>query len=168
MKNSHLPIDLPAWIKANPPDSDLTQKNKLYEQVSFVHNCLCSQLSSTYEEWEQNPPMVISTFECRNMTMPVYRINLEKYGIEIILMSNFRNWIISIKSDMPLNLDYIGFFNKEKSISPSDCRGLPSNKIYGSYSENQSEFTLSFSSMYDLYTFIFLLKNYLDVNHQST
>ena len=47
----------------------------------LVRDRLCQLLRSTYEEWRDNPPLVISTHYSKSVKLPVFQINLEKYGI---------------------------------------------------------------------------------------
>lgn len=76
-----------------------------------------------------------------------------------MLRYNFYNWIISIKSDKPLDFDYMGLFNPSEVIPEVYCEGIPKDKIYGSYEENHSQFTIDIVSKYDLYTLFSYSKN---------
>lgn len=164
--NSHLPVDLTAWMRVNEPDDCLIYKKGFYEQIRFVNYTVC-ELFFTFEEWKKNPPMVISTHMSKSVKLPVYQINLKKYGIEMILRYNFYDWKISIKSDKPLEFDYMGLFNPDQKISSCYCEGFPDDKVYGSYSEDHSQFTIEIGSEYNLYTFMFLLRNYLGIRKEK-
>lgn len=99
--DKHLPVDVTAWIRVNEPDENLIYAKGLGDQVCFVRDRLCQLLRSTYEEWRDNPPLVISTHYSKSVKLPVFQINLEKYGIEMVLRYNFYDWKISVKSDKP-------------------------------------------------------------------
>ena len=99
--------------------------------------------------------------------MPVYQISQKKYAIEIVLRCNLFNWIISIKSDKPLDFDYMGLFNPKEVIPEVYCEGIPKDKVYGCYEENHSQFTINVWSKYEVYTFIFLLKKYLGIERKK-
>ena len=163
--DKHLPVDVNAWIRVNEPDKNLIYAKGLSNQVRFVCDNLCYLLRSTYEEWCDNPPQVISTHYSKSVKLPVFQINLEKYGIEIVLRNNFYDWKISVKSDKPLDFDYMGLFNPTKEITY--CEGFPRDKVYGSYEQSHSQFTIEIDSHYNLYTFIFLLKNYLGIKKED-
>ncbi len=165
--DKHLPVDVTAWIRVNQPDERLIYAKGLGEQVCFVRDKIGSLLRSTYEEWNENPPMVISTHYSKSVKLPVFQINLEKYGIEMVLRYNFYDWKISVKSDRPLELDYMGLFDPTKEISAIYCEGFPKDKVYGSYEQNHSQFTIELRSDYELYTFMFLLKNYLGIKRED-
>jgi len=165
--DEHLPVDVTAWIRVNEPDERLIYAKGLGDQVCFVRDRLCELLSATYEEMRDNPPMVISTHYSKSVKLPVFQINLEKYGIEMVLRYNFYDWKISIKSDKPLDFDYMGLFNPTEEISHIYCEGFPKDKVYGSYEKNHSQFTIEIGSYYDLYTFVFLLKNYLGIKEEK-
>lgn len=163
--DKHLPVDVNAWIRVNEPDKNLIYAKGLSNQVRFVCDNLCYLLRSTYEEWCDNPPQVISTHYSKSVKLPVFQINLEKYGIEIVLRNNFYDWKISVKSDKPLDFDYMGLFNPTKEITY--CEEFPRDKVYGSYEQSHSQFTIEIDSHYNLYTFIFLLKNYLGIKKED-
>ena len=165
--DKHLPVDVTAWIRVNEPDKNLIYAKGLDNQVCFVRDRLCKLLRSTYEEWCDNPPLVISTHYSKSVKLPVFQINLEKYGIEMVLRYNFYDWKISVKSDKPLDFDYMGLFNPTAEFSYLYCEGFPRNKVYGSYEQSHSQFTIEIGSHYDLYTFIFLLKNYLGIKSED-
>lgn len=165
--DTHLPVDVTAWVRVNEPDENLIYKKGLGDQVCFVRDTLHSLLMSTYDEWLNNPPMVISTHHSKSVKLPVYQINLKKYGIEMILRYNFYDWKVSIKSERPLNFDHMGLFDPTKCISHLCCEGFPRDKVYGSYLQSHTQFTIELSSHYDLYTYIFLLKNYLGIKKKD-
>lgn len=161
--DKHLPIDVTAWMRVNEPNENLFYAKGLGEQIRFVQNIICSLLMPNYEEAIDNPPLVISTHYSKSVKLPVFQINLKKYGIEIVLRNNFYDWKISIKSNNPLDFDHMGLFNPEEEISYLFCEGFPKDKVYGSYNQNHSKFTIEISNHYKLYTFMFLLKNYLGI-----
>lgn len=165
--DNNLPVDVTAWMRVNEPEKSLIYGECQGTQIRFVRDKLAEVLSSSYEEWENNPPMVISTHHSKSVKLPVYQINLEKYGIEIILRCNFYDWKISIKSDKPLEFDYMGLFDPTKEVSYLICEGFPRDKVYGSYEQNHSKFTIEIDSKYDVYTFFFLLKNYLGIKKED-
>ena len=163
----HLPVDVTAWIRVNEPSKNLIYAKGLDDQVSFVRDVLCEMLMPTYEDFNDNPPMVISTHYSKSVKLPVFQINLEKYGIELVLRYNFYNWKISVKSDKPLDFDFMGIFDPKEKWSGVYCEGFPKDKIYGSYEQNHSQFTIEIETRYNLYTFVFLLKNYLDIKKED-
>lgn len=162
-----MPVDVTAWICVNKPSSNLIYASGLGDQVCFVRDKINYLLRATYEEWDNNKPLVISTHYSKSVKLPVYQINLEQYGIEIILMYNFYDWKVSIKSDKPLDFDFMGIFNPTEEILSLYCQGFPKDKVYGSYEQNHSQFTIEIKSDYDMYTFFFLLKNYLGIKKEN-
>lgn len=163
----HLPVDATAWMRVNKPDKNLIYAKGLNSQVCFVRDNLCPLFWPTYEEWCNNPPLVISTHRSKSVKLPVFQINLEKYSIEMVLRYNFYDWTVSVKSDKPLDFDYMGLFNPTKEISYLYCEGFPRSKVYGSYEQSHSQFTIKINSYYDLYTFFFLLQNYLGIKKEG-
>lgn len=161
--DEHLPVDLTAWFRVNKPNKNLLYGKGLFSQVLFVRDELCELFRPIYEERSNNPPLVISTYYSKSVKLPVFQINLEKYGIEMVLRYNFYDWKISVKSNKPLDFDYMGLFDPTKEIADLCCEDFPRDKVYGSYEHSHSQFTIEISSNYKLYTFFFLLKNYLGI-----
>ncbi|MBQ8043544.1 MAG: hypothetical protein IJ272_05275 [Clostridia bacterium] len=158
--DSHLPVDVTAWVRVNKPSETLLYAKGFGTQVCFVRDTLYSIFYS-YEEAEHNPVMVISTHISKSVRLPVYRIHLKEYNIEIILRYNFHNWIISIDSERPLDFDHMGLFDQTEVITHQYCEGFPKNKVYGCYQDDPTRFTIDITSQYDVYTFFYLLNNYL-------
>jgi len=163
----NLPMDATSWIRANIPDPNLIYARGCVDQVCFVRDIINSRLWSSFDEWVNNEPLVISTHYSKSVKLPVFQINLEKYGIEIILRCNFYDWKVSVKSERPIKIDFMDLFNQEEIIHDINCEGFPKDKVYGSYQQDQSQFTAEIKSDYELYTFFFLFKNYLGIKKEK-
>lgn len=162
--DEHLPVDVTAWVRVNEPDSDLIYASGLGTQVRLVCDQICKLLSNSYEEWwETNLPMVISTHRSKSVKLPVYQINLEDYGIEMVLRNNFYDWKVSVKSEQPLDFDFMGLFDPSKEWDDCFCEGFPKDKVYGSYSSSCRQFTFEVNTHYELWTFAYLLSHYLGI-----
>lgn len=172
------PVDVTTWFKINEPK--IYPRNSVEyvrDKIHFVRDILCKLLWS-FDERSSNPPMVINSVN----TLPIFDINLKKYDVDVLLYSYGDEWDISVKSGKPLDFDFMGVFNPTESASifvfhadrtydsyePS-VREFSS--VYSSTKEstslnmNSAKFTAHFRSDYDLYTFFFLLKHYLDGKH---
>ena len=160
--DNHIPVDITAWIRVNKPDKNLIFASSLLNQVSFVRDKLCKVLNPDYKYWDKNPPLVISHHHSKSVELPVYQINLKEYGVELILRNNFYDWKVSINSTSPLNFDCMGLFDTTKEIPHIFCEGFPKGKVFECYDKNHSQFTLEIVSDYDLYTYAFLLRKYLE------
>lgn len=157
----NLPVGVTAWIRVNEPNKKLIYGNQIGRQIVFVRDILGDILTDTSNEYEAFEPQVIATHTSKSVKLPIYQINLEKYGLEIVMKNNFFSWAISIKSENPLDFDMMELFD-EKEVAPLYlCDGLPSEKIYGSYAQNHAEFTIEMKSEYKVYTLFYLIKNYL-------
>jgi hypothetical protein len=159
--SNHLHVDVTAWIRVNDPDPRLIYAERLGEQICFVRDRLCRVLFPNSQDFLANPPTVISTHFSKSLKLPVYQIDLKKYGVEIVLRNNFYDWKVSVKSDAPLDFDTMGLFDPTCYVTSIYCEGFPEEKVYGSYSADNSKFTVEIRSDYDLYTFMYLLMNYL-------
>lgn len=162
--DEHLPVDVTAWTRVNEPDPDLIYASGLGTQVRLVRNQICKLLSNSCEEWwEKIFPMVISTHRSKSVKLPVYQINLKDYGIEMVLRNNFYDWKASVKSEQPLDFDFMGLFDPSKEWDDCFCEGFPKDKVYGSYSSSCRQFTFEVNTHYELWTFAYLLSHYLGI-----
>ena len=160
--DNNLPVDVTAWIRVNEPSDTLIYKDGLSHQLCFVRDTLNPVFYTDYEEAEENPPMVISTHTSKSVRLPIYQIDLKKYGIQIILRNNFYAWSVSIKSVVPIDMDVMGLFDTSNVLGPVYCNGFPKDKIYGCYDDDKTKFTFEISDYYKLYTFIFLFNKFLE------
>ena len=163
--NNHLPIDVITWEKINNTGIFPVYSHFIEEQVYFVEKRINKLLQPSNDDWLKYPSQVISIFYADLVKLPVYQINIKKYEVEVILSFNLYNWKVSIKSNTPLKFNTMGLFDLSRKIPSIYCDGFPENKVYGSYRQNSSRFTLELPTAYDLYTLMYLLKNYLSGNH---
>ena len=159
--NSHLPVDLTAWARVNEPSETLIYGKELGPQLCFIRDQLATIFYNSWNYYEKDPVMVISTHMSKSVTLPVYRLYVTKYNLEIIIRANFYNWIISINSEKPLDFDCMELFDTNRFIPYYYCEGFPKSNCYGSYENNHSRFTVDITSKYDVYTFFYLLNNCL-------
>ena len=157
--NRHLPVDVTAWMRVNIPDENSLYAKEFLEQVDFIRN----HIDDLINDQNDNLPMVISTYRVKSVKLPVYCISNEEYGVEIVLKNNFYDWKVSVKSEKPIFFDFKDLFDISKTIYPYNCDGFPTDKVYECYNKNQSRFTFSIISEYDLYTVIYLIRKCLGI-----
>ena len=157
----HLPIDLLTWCRVNEPNDDMIYKKGYWNQIVFIRDTIMNMVCKDYEEYVNNPVLVINTHKSKSIVLPVYQINLFDSKIKIVLRYNFYDWKISIDSDIDINVDFMGLFKSDEKINSVYCEGFKKEQVYDSYSNNKKQFTFEISDIYELYTFMFLLKNYV-------
>lgn len=166
--DEHLPVGVTAWIRVNKPEERLIFKQECDDQVCFVRDVLSDKLIFADMAWdEHDEPMVISHHYSKSVKLPVFKITREDCGIEFILRCNIYDWKISVKSDKPLDFDFMDLFDTKKVVSKHCCEGFSEDEIYGSYEQDHSKFTIEISSDYDVYAFFFLLRNYLKIKNDK-
>lgn len=170
--SKHLPVDVTTWIRVNDPDEKLIYKDGLGKQVCMVRDTIMRDIfyrsifgkyeSKIYENFQ---PMVISTHMSKSVLLPVMLMNIEKYNIKIILRYNFYNWKLSVISKEDINCDFKGLFREDdKPINSIYCEGFPEELVFGRYCDNKRQFTIEIYDEYKLYTFMYLLNDYLQGN----
>jgi len=159
------------WLKNNIPDDNLIYKNGLYDQTNFVSNFMRQIFLESATEYnidmefdkrlkimESFEPYVISYHRSKSVVLPVMELDLSRIGVKIVLRNNFYDWCISIESESDIDCDFMGLLTDTKGY----FEGFPEDRVYGYYSEtNKKNFSLCLNNNYELYTFMFLLKNYL-------
>lgn len=164
--DKNLPVDVTAWIRVNEPRETLIYRKAQGEQVCFVRDVISDRLVFADMGWdEHDEPMVISHHYSKSVKLPVFQITREDLGIEFVLRCNIYDWKISVKSEKPLDFDFMGLFNPKEVVNRYCCEGFPEDKIYGSYEQNHSQFTIEIGSEYNVYAFFFLLRNYLGIRN---
>lgn len=162
---SHLPVDVTTWIRVNEPSKDLIYKEGSGKQIVFLRDVItrglfysCENGNYDHEKYDSFQPKVISTHTSKSVTLPVMKICLPSVGVEMIFRNNFYDWNVSIKSEKFLDFDHKGLINDDR-----DCfyQGFPDEWKFGNYNDNHKQFTICIGSDYDLYAFMFLLKDYL-------
>lgn len=154
-------IDLLTWCRENEPNDDMIYKNSFWNQILFVRDTLNAMLHDTYEEYRDNPVLVINTHKSKSIDLPVYEINLRDYDTKIIMRNNFYDWKVSVESLIEINADFMGLFKQNETITPVYCEGFKDNQVFSCYKDNKKRFTIEIGDKYKLYTFMFILKNYL-------
>ena len=164
--DNHLPVGVAAWQRVNKPEDRLIFKGAMYEQIEFVRDSICDRLVFSDVSWdEHDEPLVISHHYSKSVKLPVFKIEREDVGLVLIMRCNIYDWKITVESKKPIECDFMGIIDTEKPVNKFCCEGFPKDKIYGSYNQDHSKFTVEIDSWYNVYTFIFLLKNYLGIKN---
>ena len=97
----------------------------------------------------------------KSVKLPVMEIDLSKIGIKIVLRCNFYDWNISVESEKDITCDFMGLIN-DGNNSYLYFQGFPEDRKHDTYSEtNKRNFSLCLRDEYDVYTFLFILRNFL-------
>lgn len=157
-------MHLHAWFMENMPAKDMTYKNSAEEQIMFLRD----KTQIFFTNFMLKTVQVVSTHVSKSITLPVYHIVL-KDGLELILRGNFHDWKISVNSPFEIEIPneiLTNYTLSGEKMHPCYCEGFDESWIWDSYMNNKQKFTIEInSSLYELYTFLFLLS--LEVNKQS-
>lgn len=171
----HLPIDVTTWIRVNKPDEKLLYKKGCGRQVCFIRDTICRNLlfyeeypeakedrlnDETYRKSEEFQPKVISTHCSKSVTLPVMEIDLKSVSVKLVFRDNFYNWNVTVESEKDIDCDFKGTFT-DGNYNYCFCEGFPSERIHGMYKDNHKKFTCCINSDYELFTFMWLLREYL-------
>ena len=166
-------VKINEWWSNNEPDEKLIYKDGLAEQCLFVRDTLMLNLfidiAADYLKYgdysdERNEiyhnfvPLVIGTHYSKSVKLPVMEMDMSKIGLNIILRYNFYDWCISVESNDVVNCDFMGLVTGQKGY----FEGFPTDRIYDNYSsQNNKQFSVVLNNKYQVYTFMFLLRNWV-------
>lgn len=171
----HLPIDVTTWIRVNKPDEKLIYKEGCGRQVCFIRDTIYRRLffeiefpsakdnpysdesSKAYEDFQ---PFVISTHCSKSVILPVMEIDLKSVGVKLVFRNNFYNWNVTVESEKDIECDFKETFTDE-SYHYCFCEGFPGGRRHGMYKDNHKKFTCCIYNDYELFTFMWLLREYL-------
>ena len=161
------------WWSNNKPDEKLIYKDGLADQCLFVRDTLMKNLFTViatdylkYKDFSDERseifhnfvPSVIGTHYSKSVKLPVMEMDLSKIGLNIILRYNFYDWCISVESNDEINCDFMGLVTGQKGY----FEGFPTDRIYDNYSsQNNKNFSVVLNNKYQVYTFVFLLRNWV-------
>lgn len=164
--SSMLPIDLLTWSRMNEPGDEMLWKQGYWEQIMFVRDRLPE---IWYEDGKDSLDSiryninVISTHRSKSILLPVYEVKIPKYNLVFVIRYNFYDWKISVESNIALDIDFMGLFDRSENINNIYCEGFPKNRVYTSYDDDMwhKNFTVEIINQYQVYMFVALIVNYM-------
>jgi len=153
-------------------------------QVEFVRDVLAGVFwEGAYDRRKPATPRddcnesayVIGKHQSKSVRLPVYSLERPDLGLQVVLRDNFYDWNVSVLSETPITTDLRGFeldYRREEDrerfpngYTPGHCwgycffQGFPEEVQFGPFKENPCRFSLCIRGDYDVYTFLWLLRN---------
>lgn len=158
-------VDCYAWSKVNKPEEKLIYKEEQWHQIDFMARIIMPLFYDLDEfTWETDEerkkyPKIISTHTSKSVKLPVFKLEIKKFGITFVARCNIYDWVISVNSETPLDIEFYHLFDKEQDSFFHE--GIKSDYVYGSYNSNHNKFTVEIATYYDVYTFFYLISEFL-------
>jgi len=156
------PICLNDWFEANKPKVGLFWEKAAYKQIEFFRHlvlavCL-NEHQSSLEELDSARPVVIGEHTSKSIKLPVVEFR-SKNGIIFTIRDNFLNYKISVSSPFPVEVDFFDLFNPKPNecLHPVYFEGFPPHKIFGSFSENNKQFSAHLLLKEEVYLLIWII-----------
>ncbi len=146
------------WVDKHRPPETLFYASGYRDQILFVARAIPAILAKTDEEFEiiNANIKVISEHTSKSVLLPVFRVELAD-GTAFTMRCNFYDWKVSVESPRDVEADFMGLFRSNERISEAYCEGFPENLVYGSYAENNRQFTIELPSSNNfLFTFFWI------------
>lgn len=156
---ANLPVDLLTWCRVNNPGDEMIYKEVFWKQILFVRDTIPNLIYNSYEEYQNNPVLVVNTHRSKSICLPVCQINLEH--IKIIVRNNFYDWKISVDSNKDIKTDFLGLFDYKEKVNSIYCEGFKEEQVFDCYENNKKQFTLQLNNSHEVYMFMYILKNHL-------
>ena len=157
-------IRLQSWFidKLYKIKDEMLYKKSFKNQVLFVRDTIYNLLNKNIKCID-----VISEHTSKSIKLPVYKILLND-KTEIIMRNNFYDWKFSIKTknelNIPASLISDGY---DEKISNCYCEGFDNSWVYDCYLNNKSNFTVELNDNYNVYTFLFLIQQQLNLREKK-
>jgi len=157
-------IRLQSWFidKLDKINDEMIYKKSFENQVLFVRDTIYNLLNKNIKCID-----VISEHTSKSIKLPVYKILLND-KTEIIMRNNFYDWKFSIKTknelNIPASLISDGY---DEKISNGYCEGFDNSWVYDCYLNNKSNFTVELNDNYNVYTFLFLIQQQLNLREKK-
>lgn len=170
------------WMEENKPKKTMSYKEAWWDEIDFLRYYLAGvyekpvkmyldnhesgdlilEKTETTLNYLHNKLQVIETHTSKSIKCPVIRLDLkEELGLSAIMRFNFHDWKISIVSEIDIDVSFDNLFDKNKEISDIYCEGFIPELVFGSYEDNKKRFTVEINNKYNVYTFFYLIINYL-------
>jgi hypothetical protein len=147
------PTKIQEWFNDNRQDSDLYFKKMSEDQVIFIRDSI-GQLFGM--DWDDNPPLVVSTHHSKSTTLPV--VNVWNDGVAVILRGNYYNWIVSVEADQPVTDNFYDLIVRDHEVHDCYAEGFDKSWVFDSYAKNPSRFTVELPyGKHFLWSFLFLV-----------
>ena len=140
----------------NQQDSDLIYKECQEDQLFFFRDIIPRLfMQGNYQSEISDSVKVISTHTSKSVLLPVVEITWKE--IKFVFRDNFYDWKISVESFIPICVDFHGLFDPDKEHHKVYFEGFPEERVYGSYNNDRTHFSVQLVSSYAVYTFLFLI-----------
>ena len=149
-------------------NDELIYKGASGEQIMWVRDEL-SGLAFAGLPYERGRVRcwVISEHYSKSVRLPVYSIEREDIGLQLVLRGNFYNWKLSCMSRQPIRCDFDGLFYTTPPVEPDytgDClhpvyfEGFPPEHIFGYYAPSDGrQWSAEIGGKHALWTTVFLI-----------
>ncbi len=166
-------IALQLWMNSQTVADEMLWKGSWGRQLQFFRDRIVPMFcAGLYSEEREGIATVISTHRSKSIELPVYKLHRPDIGLTMVFRDNFYNWKVSVFSEKPVNVNFMGLAHTTPPIEPNYTgnplapvyfEGFPREWIFGYYSENQSRFSLEIQSDYELWAAMYLMLHSLGV-----
>jgi hypothetical protein len=143
------------WAKTHKPSEKLLSGQGYWDQIHFVRGNINYLFVSTDDRCLDKPVMVVGTHSSKSVLLPVYSIKTP--NIEVRFKGDFHTWLVSVKLEPVVPIEYYDIFNRSKRIDPVYFEGFIKDWIFGPCDLHQSKFSAEIATDYDLYAFFLIM-----------
>lgn len=155
------------WLEANSPSADKADYKRYWDEYAFWgntifnlfidHKLLNSGTPNEIIEYSEKNIVIVGQHISESITHPIIKISYK--GCEIILGWDFCDYEIAVISPIELKIPESLMYGP-----PFYYQGFPEKyKIKKTYKDNKSIFMANIVDRYKFYTFMYLIKDQLDL-----
>ena len=149
---------LSEWVRENPIKDTMCWEKAASNQLKAffeMRSPILGSVDCTYEYVEKHfGPFVIGTHTSKSILLPVVEI-VSPEGIVFTIRHNFHDYKVSVNSPNFVPNSFGDLFNP--TDIPCFFEGFPKDRIYKSYVENPSKFSVAFYHTWEVFTFLWLV-----------
>jgi hypothetical protein len=155
--------NLQIWINNHPTGSEMLWKKAGESQLSFIRDTIpifFSRDSSEYQNCKQN---VVRTHHSKSIELPVVRMEFQN-GVTLEVNSNFHTWDLTMELPQAVLIPE-KYYKELCSFNPMELDPVyfRNKTIHPHYKDSDKQkFSLVFSSNYEVYAFLNLVKSELN------
>lgn len=149
--------ELQAWMNENMPEEKMYYYAPALDQMIFVRDAL-ALLFTPPDTHERHIVRVVGTHMSKSILLPVY--SLANDTLEIRIRYNFYDWILSVKADPPIDVEFgSGLFTPGAEVRSIFAGGFETEWIFGPPSPDYlvKQFTVSPHNQYALWAMVYLV-----------
>lgn len=172
MRAGPFPMTMTQWARSAGPRPDESFRDGgqiVLIRDRFLHAvCETDEEAAAYRPPNDGEPgavsrcVVVATHTSKSCVLPV--VSVEPLGLNwrATLRCNFYDWKVSVETidGREVDIDHGRLFDPNETHAACYCEGFPADRVFGSYADDRSRFTVELYREHEVFTLLFLLSRW--------